>query len=200
MSVYVSVPMTTTWPHFGPVSQSATDTRDGQGDGSLGLGIEMIQSSPVDLRSPVSCPKSFSPSLNGPSCSQSMSKGSQTQSANLKGTAGHQALDSREKRDRASTGQAYEDADAESTPTSPAVRLTSASAERDCRESGAEEDEDIGSDGEEDDDEAAGNPEGGSVEKTAAERRAEKRKMKRFRFVKSERPNLVTIHAHVRPG
>lgn len=175
MSVYAAAPMASDWPSYKFGSRSTTDLGGGQEEIGLGLGFGRIQTSTVE-RPPLRSHKSFPHNISGAaSYSTPHSQSPLSQVANP--AVGNDEFQSRPP--EATSGPAPEQSFIASAPVSPVPQLTptSAEAEHDAEEH-PDDDDEMAIVGEEDDETPTGsNP----VEKTAAERRAEKRKMKRFR-------------------
>ena len=172
--------MASEWPNYRMNSRSMASLGGEREDIGLGLGFGRIQTSTVE-RPSLNSHKSFTNSLPGSDSSASRNQMPSSQAAT---SSNRDEFSSRLDQDQKlsnNNSQSMTNAFSATTPVSPVPQLTPKSADGDHDEHPDDDDDMIVVGGEEED-EASGTMESGSVEKTAAERRAEKRKMKRFRY------------------
>ena len=179
MSVRTATPIVSEWSDYRMSSQPLTTLGGDQEDIGLGLDFGRIRTSTVE-RPPSSSHKSFAHSLSGPNFSASHNSTVLGQAVNSSSRDEFSSRLDQDPKPSSNSSQSASNAFGSSAPISPVPQLTPTSAEGDPDEHPDDDDDMIMVPGEEYD-ETCGNMENGTVEKTAAERRAEKRKMKRFR-------------------
>ena len=182
MSVHAAAPMASEWPNYRINSRPMTTLSGEQEEIGLGLGFGRIQTSTVE-RPPSRSHKSFTSSLTGSNFSTTHSQMSASQTATSSNRNESSPYLDRDHKISSNGSQSVPNAFGGSAPVSPVPQLTPTSADGDLDEHPDDDEDMIVVGGEEEEDEACSNLENGSVEKTAAERRAEKRKMKRFRYL-----------------
>ena len=191
MSVYAAAPMASDWPSYRLGSRSTTDLGGSQEEIGLGLGFGRIQTSTVErpsLRTHKSFPHNIgtSGSYSTPHCQSPLSQVANPGTSHDEFQSSFGGLP---RPVEPKTEAAAEQTFPASAPQSPLPQLTPTSAEAEHEpEEQIAEDEDMLVVGDDEDD----TPSGSAVEKTAAERRAEKRKMKRFRYFNQDLPRCHT--------
>ena len=179
MSVFAP-PMASDWQPHRLGSQPTGLAADPEEMG-LGIGFGRIQTSTLE-RPALKSHKSFPSSLTASNYAPVDNPSTTNQAPNLTGQEDAQPAFSSEQKVTLPMAQpAVETTYGGSAPASPAAQISPTSAEAEQQELGEEDEDLIGTIDEED--QTLTKTENDPIEKTAEQRRAEKRKMKRFRYV-----------------